>query len=61
MVKRVFLIGNGGSRKDFDLESLRPHGKIYACNAIYRDGFRPDVLVAVDHGNMHEIYNNGFA
>ena len=61
MVKRVFLIGNGGSRKDFDLESLRPHGKIYACNAIYRDGFRPDVLVAVDHGIMHEIYNAGVA
>ena len=61
MAKRVFLIGNGGSRKDFDLESLRPHGKIYACNAIYRDGFRPDVLVAVDHGIMHEIYNAGVA
>ena len=60
-MKRVFLIGNGTSRKDFDLESLRPHGKIYGCNAIYRDGFRPDVLVAVDHGIMHEIYNNGVA
>ena len=60
-MKRVFLIGNGTSRKDFDLEKLRPFGKIYACNAIYRDGFRPDVLVAVDHGIMHEIYNNGIA
>jgi len=60
-MKRVFLIGNGGSRKDFDLNQLRPHGKIYACNAIYRDGFRPDVLVAVDHGIMHEIYNAGVA
>ena len=60
-MKRVFLIGNGTSRKGFDLEQLRPHGKIYACNAIYRDGFRPDVLVAVDHGIMHEIYNAGVA
>ena len=60
-MKRVFLIGNGGSREGFDLEQLRPHGKIYGCNAIYRDGFRPDVLVAVDHGIMHEIYNNGVA
>jgi hypothetical protein len=61
MAKRVFLIGNGNSRKDFNLERLRPHGKIYGCNAIYRDGFRPDVLVAVDHGIMHEIYNAGVA
>ena len=29
---RVFCIGNGESRKDFDLETLRPHGKIYGCN-----------------------------
>jgi len=60
-MKRVFLIGNGGSREGFDLEQLRRHGKIYGCNAIYRDGFRPDVLTAVDHGIMHEIYNNGVA
>ena len=44
-MKRVFLIGNGSSREGFVLEQLRPHGKIYACNAIYRDGFRPDVFV----------------
>jgi len=60
-MKRVFLIGNGTSRKDFDLESLRQYGKIYGCNAIYRDGFRPDVLIAVDHGIMHEIYHAGVA
>ena len=60
-MKRVFLIGNGNSRKGFDLEQLRPLGKIYGCNAIYRDGFRPDVLTAVDHGIMHEIYNAGVA
>ena len=29
MVKRVFCIGNGESRKEFDLEKLRPYGKIY--------------------------------
>ena len=51
-MKRVFCIGNGESRKGFDLEKLRQHGKIYGCNAIYRD-FLPDVLTAVDHGIMH--------
>ena len=60
MVKRVFCIGNGESRIGFDLEKLRPHGKIYGCNAIYRD-FIPDVLTAVDHGIMHEIYHAGIA
>ena len=36
MAKKVFCIGNGESRQGFDLEKLRPHGKIYGCNAIYR-------------------------
>ena len=58
-MKRVFLIGNGESRKDFDLEKLRQHGKIYGCNALYRD-FTPDVLIAVDHGIMHEVYQSGY-
>ena len=59
MTKRVFCIGNGESRKVLDLEKLRPHGKIYGCNALYRD-FTPDHLSAVDMGIMHEIYNSGF-
>ena len=59
-MKRVFCIGNGESRQGFDLEKLKPHGKIYGCNAIYRD-FMPDVLTAVDHGIMHEIYHAGVA
>jgi hypothetical protein len=59
-MKRVFCIGNGESRTGFDLETLRGHGKIYGCNAIYRD-FMPDVLIGVDHGIMHEIYHAGVA
>jgi hypothetical protein len=59
-MSRVFCIGNGESRKGFDLESLRPFGNIYGCNAIYRD-FMPDVLTGVDHGIMHEIYHAGVA
>jgi len=57
---RVFCIGNGESRKGFDLETLRKHGTIYGCNALYRD-FMPDVLTSVDHGIMHEIYHAGIA
>jgi len=59
-MSKVFLIGNGESRLGFDLNTLRPHGKVYGCNAIYRD-FIPDVLIAVDHGIMHEIYHSGYA
>ena len=61
MTKRVFIIGNGESRKDFDLTQLRKHGKIYACNAFYRDNPLPDVLVAVDSIMTHEIYHKGIA
>ena len=59
-MNRVFCIGNGESRKSLDLLQLRPHGKIYGCNALYRD-FTPDVLIAVDMGIMHEIYHSGYA
>jgi len=59
-VSRVFCIGNGESRRDFNLQNLRQYGKIYGCNALYRD-FTPDVLTSVDHGMMHEIYHAGVA
>ena len=59
-MSRVFCIGNGESRRDFNLQNLRQYGKIYGCNALYRD-FTPDVLTSVDHGMMHEIYHAGVA
>ena len=59
---KVFCIGNGTSRKDFNLNALVNKGKIYGCNAFYRDhGDIVDVLTAVDNGIMHEIYHSGFA
>jgi hypothetical protein len=58
-MNKIFLIGNGESRKDFNLDLLKPHGKIYGCNALYRQ-YTPDVLVSVDHGIMHEIYQSGY-
>ena len=60
MVKTVFCIGNGESRSPVDLIKLRPHGKIYGCNGLYRD-FAPDVLCSVDGPMMHEIYQSGYA
>jgi hypothetical protein len=58
-MNKVFCIGNGESRKGFDLSSLKSHGKIYGCNALYRE-FTPDVLISVDNGIMHEIYHTGY-
>jgi len=58
-MKTVFCIGNGESRAPIDLIKLRPHGKIYGCNGLYRD-FKPDVLTAVDGPMMHEVYQSGY-
>ena len=37
----AYIIGNGPSRKGFDLNLLKTSGQIYGCNALYRD-FVPD-------------------
>ena len=55
----VFVLGNGESRLSVDLEKLKKYGKIYGCNALYRD-FTPDVLVCVDAGIQHEVYSSGY-
>lgn len=55
----AYIIGNGPSRKDFDLELLRGSGTIYGCNALYRD-FHPDYLVAIDTGIIAEILASDF-
>ena len=55
----VFCIGNGQSRSSIDLIKLRPHGKIYGCNTLYRD-FKPDVLVSVDGPMINEVYQSGY-
>jgi len=55
-----FAIGNGNSRKGIELERLAKVGKIYGCNAIYRD-YTPEVLVAVDGPIATAIENSGYA
>ena len=60
MTPIAFIIGNGRSRLDIDLESLRGRGMIYGCNALYRD-FTPDVLIATDNGIAKEIQDSGYA
>jgi len=55
----AFIIGNGLSRQGFDLNQLRPYGKIYGCNALYRD-FEPDYLIAIDEEITKEIQASNF-
>lgn len=55
----AFVLGNGRSRIGIDLEKLRSKGKIYGCNALYRD-FSPDILVATDPGISSEIEASGY-
>ena len=43
----AYIIGNGPSRKGFDLTSLKATGQTYGCNALYRD-FVPDFIFSVD-------------
>lgn len=58
-MSKAFVIGNGTSRQDFDLQRLVGKGKIYACNAVYRT-FAPDYLIAVDPKMIHEIVGNNY-
>jgi len=59
-MENAFVIGNGRSRLDLDLNILRRKGDIYGCNYLYQD-FQPHILIAVD-GNIAEyIQNSGYA
>ena len=55
--KDAYIIGNGESRKDFDLYSLPQD--TYGCNALYRD-YEPDFLFVVDRFMYQEIAESGY-
>ena len=57
--KIAFVLGNGTSRKIINPVDLRPYGKIYGCNALFRT-FAPDYLVAVDTKMVIEIQQAGY-
>ena len=54
MSNTAFVLGNGESRKGIKVADLQKHGKVYACNAIYRTE-NPDWLIAVDPKMLLEI------
>ena len=55
----AFILGNGKSRLGLDLQSLKSAGKVFGCNALFRD-FSPDVLVSTDPGITKEIEESGY-
>ena len=55
----AFVLGNGTSRSSINLNQLKKYGKVYGCNALYRE-FEPDYLVAVDTKMILEINKAGF-
>ena len=56
----AFVLGNGISRQQISLTVLQQHGKIYGCNALYRE-FTPEVLVATDRPIAAYIQESGYA
>jgi len=56
----IFFIGNGSSRKNFDLNLLRGKGTVIGCNALYRD-FKPDILVCQDSKMGRELFDNKYS
>lgn len=56
----AFVLGNGISRQGVDLNQLKKLGKVYGCNAIYRE-FEPDVLISTDTPISERIQNEGYS
>lgn len=56
----AFVLGNGISRKGISGFWLKQHGKVYGCNALYRE-FTPDVLVATDTPIAKHIQSIGYS
>jgi hypothetical protein len=54
----AYIIGNGPSRKNFDLNTLKATGQTYGCNALYRD-FLPDFIFSIDTKITVEMCEHG--
>jgi hypothetical protein len=58
-MKFAFCIGNGESRKGFDISKLSRHGTVYGANAIFRD-YTVDHLVCCDRQMAMECTKNNY-
>jgi hypothetical protein len=56
----AFVLGNGTSRKEVAMSALAQCGKIYGCNALYRE-YTPNVLVSTDRPIADHIQQSGYS
>jgi len=59
-MNKGFVLGNGQSRRSVSLDEISKHGRIYGCNALYRD-WLPHALVATDKPIAEKIQRIGYA
>ena len=57
-MRRAFVIGNGLSRKGFDLNKLVGHGLIVGCNESYRTFDEFAMMCSIDGGITAQIKND---
>jgi virulence-associated protein VapD len=55
----AFVLGNGKSRLEINAANLLSKGKVYGCNAQYRE-YDPHYLIAVDAKMVNEIVESGY-
>jgi hypothetical protein len=55
----AFVLGNGKSRLEINAADLLSKGKVYGCNAQYRE-YNPHYLIAVDAKMVNEIVESGY-
>jgi len=63
MNRIAFVIGNGTSREDFDLNILKGHGTSYGCNVMYRESLNnsfPDYIVSIEPYRIEQIKEDKF-
>jgi hypothetical protein len=58
--KVAFIVGNGVSRSEIDLNLLVDRGEIFGCNALYRDFDKWDYLIAIDDNMITEVLQKQF-
>ncbi len=55
----AFVLGNGESRRGIEINDLKEHGTVFACNGVYRT-HQPHWLIAVDPKMMLEIAESDY-
>ena len=59
-MNKVFIIGNGPSRKNINISLLRQEGKVYGTNLLFLES-PVDSIVSIDPIAEHKVYHSGYA